>query len=85
MIKPRYHPPHMMKQAEQIRQIWIKEYERDRRGKIVTILPILTAYSIGFWAGAVNHSIGKWLFSVVLSFAFWYGFRYIRSVFKLNI
>lgn len=80
-----YVPQHMIERTERVKNIWIKEYERERRGKIIAIIPTVTAYSVGFWSGSLGNGVWFWIITVFVSVCLWYGFRYLRTVYKINI
>jgi len=80
-----YKFPHMIERTNAVKDIWIKDYEKKRRSRIISIIPPLMGYSFGFWAGGIGHTIGFWLFTVIISLALWLFFRYLRDVYKMNI
>ena len=75
----------MLERTERVRKIWIKDYERERRGKLVSVIPHIMAYSMGFWTGTLGHGIYFWASTVVISLLIWKGLRYLRDVYKINI
>lgn len=84
-MKTAYTPQHMAIRTKAVKDIWIKEYEMERRGKIIAIIPTAMAYSLGFWSGSLGHGKGFWFITLCISIALWYFFGYLRRVYKINI
>lgn len=84
MKTSKYNAPRLMERTNAVKDIWIKQYERDRRGKLIAILPTITAYSIGFWGGSLGHSKLFWLETIIISLLCWRLLRFLRVNYKLN-
>jgi hypothetical protein len=75
----------MLERTEEVKRIWIKQYEMERRGKVSTLIGSIMAYSIGFWSGSIGHTVNFMFITIAISIAIWYGLRYLRTVYKINI
>ncbi len=80
-----YQPPKIVQRMNKVKAIWIKDYERERRGKLIAILPTMAAYSIGFWSGSLGHGAFLWLETIIISICVWRVFKLLREVYKINI
>jgi hypothetical protein len=81
----KYSYPHMLERADEVKRIWIKQYERERRSKISSLLTTMVAYCIGFWSGSIGHTVNFMFVTLAISVVVWYGLRYLRVNYKINI
>jgi hypothetical protein len=76
---------HLTKRTLVVKDLWIKEYERERRGKLISVLPVTIGYCVGFWSGSIGHTILFLIWTILVSWSIWLGLRFLREAYKINI
>jgi len=80
-----YTPPHMIERMDHVRAVWIAEYEAKKQGKFQALIPTIISYSIGYWSGSYGRGATFWLTTVLISIVIWYGFRWLKKIYKINL